>query len=326
MKEALVCRIFTNRFQPSASSRFLFGEIDLPSDILGTLMEKSERKLRDPEDIKKRVTGDITKLNERLLALGRQLISAAARHEYFGTPPGNIALSFFRKAVNTFRAIQILKKDGLIEESWILLRVLLEAHVNLLYFLRHDPIEMTKRYLDTSILDKLKFLREVNFFEGTPQAVDRGHWERIEADIRSKYTPENITTMKRNGFTGLAFPQRANDVGLKTMYDYCYRIASRSVHTFDPAETMFEIVVRGSERQAFLRSRKLQLDSNQNMLLGRVAFVISEAVKSHLTLELILLGLGYEKFRDHTPGLERFPQEPLSGDEASDGSFYIWRE
>lgn len=289
-------------------------------------MEKLERRLRDPEDIKKRVTGDITILNDRLLAVARQLVSAAARHKYFDTPPGKIAISFFRKAVNTFKDIQLLKKDGLIKECWILLRVLLEAHVNLLYFLRHDPIEMTKRYLDTSILDKLKFLREVNFFEGTPQAVDRGHWERIEADIRSRYTPENITTMKRNGFTGLAFPQRADDVGLKTMYDYCYRIASRSVHTFDPAETLFEIVGRGSERQAFLRSRRLQLDSNQNMLLGRVAFVISEAVKSHLTLELILLGLGYEKFRDHTPGLERFPQEPLSGDEATDGSFYIWRE
>ena len=307
------------------SSLSLFGN-SLASDALVTLMEKPERRLRDPEDIKKRVTGDITKLNERLLAVGLRIVSVATRHEYFGTPPGKIALSFFRKAVNTFKAIQILKKDALTEECWILLRVLLEAHVNLLYFLRHDPLEMTKRYLDTSMLDKLKFLREVNFFEGTPQAVDRGHWEHTETDIRSRYTHENITTMKRNGFTGLAFEQRANAVGLKTMYDYCYRIASRSVHTFDPAETLFEIAGQGSERQAFLRSRRLQLDSNQNMLLGRIAFVISEAVKSHLTLELILLGLGYEKFRDNTPWLERFPQEPLSGDEASDGSFYIWRE
>ena len=289
-------------------------------------MDKLDRRLRHPEDIKKRVTGDITKLNERLLAVGLRIVFAAARHEYFGTPPGKIALSFFRKAVNTFKAIQILKKDALTEECWILLRVLLEAHVNLLYFLRHDPIVMTKRYLDTSILDKLKFLRKVNFFEGTPQAVNRGHWESIEADIRARYTPENITAMKRNGFTGSAFEQRADAVGLKTMYDYCYRIASRSVHTFDPAETLFKIAGQGSERQAFLRSRRLQLDSNQNMLLGRIAFVISEAAKCHLTLELILLGLGYEKFRDHTPGLERFPQEPLSGDEASDGSFYIWRE
>jgi hypothetical protein len=61
------------------------------------------------------------------------------------------------------------------------------------------------------------------------------------------------------------------------------------------------------------------------MLMGRIAFVISELAESHLTLELILLGLGYEKFRDHTPGLEAFPQEPLSA-RSSDGSFYIWRE
>jgi Family of unknown function (DUF5677) len=251
-------------------------------------------------------------------------LKPAAAH--FSTPPGKIALSFFRKAVNTFKAIQILKKDALTEECWILLRVLLEAHVNLLYFLRQDPIEITKRYLDTSMLDKLKFLREINFYEGTPEVMDRGRWEHIEKDIRSRYSPENITAMKRNGFTGLAFEQRANAVGLKTMYDYCYRIASRSVHTFDPAETLFDSAGPGFDRKAFLRSRRLQLDSNQNMLLGRIAFVISEAVKSHLALELILLGLGYEKFRDLTPGLERFPQEPLSGNEASDGSFYIWRE
>jgi hypothetical protein len=289
-------------------------------------MEQPIRRLRDPEEIKKRVTGNIAKLNERLHVLGLRVLTVAARHEYFGTPPGKIALAFFRKAVNTFKGIQLLKNEGLIEECWILIRVLLEAHVNLLYFLRNDPIEMTKRYLDASILDKLKFLREVHFFDGTPQAVNREEWERKETDIRSRYGSETLATMKRNGFTGLSFEQRANVVGLKTMYDYCYRIASRSIHTFDPAEVLFEFKGRPSEKQAFLRSRRLQLESNQNMLLGRIAYVISEAANSHLTLELILLGLGYEKFRDQTPGLEKFPQEPLSNDETSEGSFYVWRE
>ncbi len=87
------------------------------------------------EEVKKRVTGDIRKLNSRLLEVSKQLERDLSGHEICSTPPGLITHAFFRKAVRTFEAIELLKRQHLYEESWVLLRVLLETHVNLLYFL-----------------------------------------------------------------------------------------------------------------------------------------------------------------------------------------------
>lgn len=66
------------------------------------------------------------------------------------------------------------------------------------------------------------------------------------------------------------------------------------------------------------------------MLLGRLAYLMSVFVKSPLTAEIILIGVGYEKFRDQTPSLD----VPLAEKEASgetggkedSESFYVWRE
>src|SRR5713101_346632 len=107
-----------------------------------------EVRLRPISEIKKRVTGDISKLNRRLLRASRRLQRTAKAHPAIRSVPGRIVISLFRKAVNTFEGIEILKRKRLIEEAWILLRVLLEAHVNLAYFLTHDPKEMVHRYLD----------------------------------------------------------------------------------------------------------------------------------------------------------------------------------
>ena len=99
-------------------------------------------RLRPISEIKKRVTGDIGKLNARLLVVCRRLERIGKEHRAIRTVPGSIVISLFRKAVNTFEAIELLKRKRLIEESWVLLRVLLEAHVNPVYFLTHDPKDM----------------------------------------------------------------------------------------------------------------------------------------------------------------------------------------
>jgi hypothetical protein len=148
----------------------------------------------------------------------------------------------YRKAVRTFRAIELLKPEGLIEESWILLRVLLETHVNILTWLKEskDAVDLVQRYSDASALDKLKHLREVNFYEGLPNLEDmtrREVWEKKELGIKSRRTPQEIIALKKHGFSGKSFQERAKEVGLETMYTACYRIASRSVHLFGPAET-----------------------------------------------------------------------------------------
>jgi len=296
-------------------------------------VRERERTLRDPEDIKSRVTGDIRKLNHRLLEIAARLDAEARAHPIARTPPGRILTSFYRKAVNTARAMEVLKQERLVEEAWILLRVLLETHVNFFYFLKksgEDAKAICQRYADAAILDKLKHLREVNFYQGTAMASlhSREKWETTEADIQTRYSVQELKGMRRNGFSGLSFEDRAKAVGLKTMYEACYRIASRSVHMFDPAETSlysaYAFRGRPKEKRELLRVRREQLESNQNMLLGRLSYVLAEFLKSHLASgQLMLLGLGYEKFRDQTSG----PPEREAGQEPDPpGTLRIWRE
>lgn len=293
-------------------------------------MKERERVLRSPDDIKSRVTGDIIRLNKRLLEIASRLDVEARSHPLARTLPGKILTSFYRKAVNTTKAIQALKDRRLIEEAWILLRVLLETHVNLFYFVKNDAKVMCERYAAASILDKLKHLRAVNFYEGTSMAAlhSRKKWEEAESEIQAKYTAAELKAMRRNGFSGLPFEDRAKAVGLRTMYEACYRIASRSVHMFDPAETPiyshFAFKGRPREKRELLRLRRQQLEYNQNMLLGRLSFVIAEMIKSHLAIgQLMLLGLGYEKFRD---GISGPPKEEPGEQPDPPGTFRIWRE
>lgn len=96
---------------------------------------------------------------------------------------------------------------------------------------------------------------------------------------------------------------------------------------FDPAETsVYSHAFRGrsKERRELLRLRRLQLESNQNMLLGRLSFVMAEFIGSHFaSAQLMLMGLGYEKFRDTTSG----PMRLDSNDKPDPaGTFRIWSE
>jgi hypothetical protein len=137
-----------------------------------------------------------------------------------------------------------------------------------------------------------------------------------------------LKNIRRNGFTGLAFEHRAKSVGLKTLYHSCYRIASRSVHMFDPAETSvyskYAFQGRPKEKRELLRLRRQQLEFNQNMLLGIPSYIMAELIKNALaTGQLMLIGLCYEKFRDRISG-----SSSRDSTERSDlpGAFWIWRE
>lgn len=288
------------------------------------LHREREVRMRSAADIKKRVTGDIRKLNDRLLIASNKIAIEIQKHEIAKTPQGRIVVALFKKAVNTFRGIQMLKSDRLLEESFVFLRVLLEAHINLIYFLKgKDSKDLTRRWADAAMLDKLKYLKEVDFFEGTPleEKGKREAWEKAEAKIAARYSKAELHTLKKNGYSGLSVQARAEAIGLGSLYSHCYRITSRSVHTFDPAETgMMDYLNDEPMREDLLSSRRAMLDSTQNLLLGRIAFLISEIVKDPLiSVRMLALGLGYEKYKDKQ-GVET----PETDAEA--GEFYIWRE
>lgn len=286
----------------------------------------SERRvrMRSADEIKKRVTGDIRKLNERLLIAANKLAIEVQKHEIARTPQGRIVVALFKKAVNTFRSIQMLKSDRLLEEAFVLLRVLLETHINLIYFLKHrDSVQLTQRWADAAILEKLKYLKEVDFFAGTPVEVHgrRELWEQTQAEIVARYSKGELHALKKNGYSGLSVQARAEAIGLDRLYSHCYRITSRSVHTFDPAETgMMDYMNDEPAHQDLLSSRRAMLDSTQNLLLGRLAFLVSEIVKDPLiSIRMLALGLGYEKYKDKEEG-------KLPGTDSGEGEFYIWRE
>jgi putative FmdB family regulatory protein len=284
----------------------------------------AERVFRTTSEIKKRVTGDIRELNKRLLEAANRVAILLQKHKIASTPQGAIMIALYKKVVNTFRGIQMLKTERLIEESWILLRVLLEAHINLVYFLQDDTTEKTRRWADALILEKLKYLKEVHFFEGTElEALNRRtDNEQAESDIVQRYSNDELKALKRFGFSGMSVQQRAESIGLLRMYQDVYRIASRSVHSFDPAET--GIVERSETEQSrttVLAARRETLESTQNMLLGRVSIQLSSAFVDDPVLkgELMLLGLGYEKYRDNKDGVS------TTDSEVDPGTFYIWR-
>ena len=162
---------------------------------------------------------------------------------------------------------------------------------------------------------------------GRQWAGSRDEWEKKEREIKARYSASDFAALRKHGFTGLSFEQRAKAVGMERMYVYCYRIASRSVHTFDPAETpVFGTVLSAKRRRDLLRARREQLEANQNMLLGRLAYYLSEFTRNHLSLKLILIGVGYEKFRDGAKTLEQSGGDHGNADDASaEGEFRIWR-
>ena len=288
------------------------------------LHREREERVRSAADIKKRVTGDVRKLNNRLLIAANKIAIEIQKHDIAKTPQGRIVVALFKKAVNTFRGIQMLKSDRLLEESFVLLRVLLETHVNVIYFLKgKDSKELTRRWADAAMLDKLKYLKEVDFFEGTPleEKGRREAWEKTEADIAARYSKAELHTLKKNGYSGLSVQARAEAIGLGNLYSHCYRITSRSVHTFDPAETgMMDYLNDEPMREDLRSSRRAMLDTTQNLLLGRIAFLMSEIVKDpFVSARMLALGLGYEKYKDKQGG-----ESPETDREA--GEFYIWRE
>lgn len=281
------------------------------------------------KSLKSKVSGDIQELNRLLVEVSERLEQKVLSHEIVESLQGRIIHALFRKAVRTARAIESLKAAEQVEEAWILVRVLLETHVNFFYFMRKDPAEMTRRYLDWTLLDKLKHLREVNFYEGTAMesVIERASYESNEKEIQARYSQAELRELKQHGFTGCAFEARSKTVGLVSMYTYCYRIASRNIHAFDPAETLVhKDILSDAFTQDLLQARRITLESFQNMLLGRFAYSIGEVIGEPFLEQLTLIGIGYEKFRDEN-NIGVGSDEPLRGSTTNDDdALFIWRE
>ncbi|HEV8335136.1 MAG TPA: DUF5677 domain-containing protein [Candidatus Polarisedimenticolia bacterium] len=225
----------------------------------------------------------VRRLNRRLMKASIALEEALHAEPMSSTVNGRIIVSLYRKAVKTFRAIELLKEQDLIEESWILLRALLETHVNLIYFLQNDAKEMSRRFVDWMSLDLVRRARDAEYFRGIPlpEKVEKEEFERTEAEIRSRYTVAEFDSIKKKGFTGLSFEKRSEAVGFNADTYAYYRVSSRNLHTLDPVDypaLWRDIPEDGRMTELLLRSRLLELETNQNMLLGKLSLILNGSV------------------------------------------------
>ena len=239
-------------------------------------------------------------INRQLFQISGRLEQAACVSALDQSVGGRIIVSLFGKARRTFRAIDLLKSKGFVEEGWALCRVLMEVTVNGLYFLKNDPAKMARRFVHAQIIESMKRARGADFFQGTRLAAhfDRGAMEREFARLTSEYTQDEMKAIKKFGFTGLPFEQRANDVALGDMSIY-YRLGSRNLHTFDPADAPAFAQMMGNElggRRALLKHRRLELDATQNELLGSFSWAMNSLVGNPATKDLLATSAAYRAF------------------------------
>jgi hypothetical protein len=183
----------------------------------------------------------------------------------------------FGKAQRTFLAIHILLRQSLIEDALCLLRVLVENTINLKYGIRSDPIAVVRRYWDWAMLDSVRRARATNWFEGTPLHSEerKAVFLKAEAEIRSRYSAEEVESLKRNVF-GLSLEKRAEVADLSQLYDTSYRVLSRNVHAMDVAVMEISRSTSSAEEHAeFLQVRASHLLDIAQWCLGTLAIWVN---------------------------------------------------
>jgi hypothetical protein len=149
--------------------------------------------------------------------------------------------SFLRRGARTLRAVNVLYEKELIEQAQALVRSLLENNVNfhwLMHLAESGRRQALQRYLDAMMLDWIRQAREgqsVGFLDpGDQPEMER--LTRTESEIKARYSAQDFEKLKRFGFTGVPFEQRAKEIGLEQLYCVVYRTFSRPVHSSDFAE------------------------------------------------------------------------------------------
>jgi hypothetical protein len=196
---------------------------------------------------------------EILIPLGFELLKIIEKHE---PKEGKylIAVGFLRKAVRILLAIRTLVHQGLEEEAQILCRALIETYINFDYFLKLAKDNFEKafaRIIDSIMLQKKKALESVNYTFGE-RLISKEDWDRIEAEIKSRYSETDFRDLKRYGFSGISLESRARRTGNIQWYNCAYRLYSKHAHGTDFDEHLQSVLVPESVLR-YGRSRILAL-------------------------------------------------------------------
>lgn len=169
----------------------------------------------------------------------------------------HICGAFMSKATETLSAVNVLYAHNLEEPAQALIRILFELRINFDCFRQmaaKDPHDAFSRLRDSMMIEKIKQARAASFM-GIPEEMIK-NLENDEQEIASRYTPDNLSRMRKHGFTGVPIEQRASLTGHEAAYSVVYRNFSRNVHSTDYMESYLKSEIYDVPDQAeYLTSR-----------------------------------------------------------------------
>jgi hypothetical protein len=176
--------------------------------------------------------------------------------------PVRFIKTFVRKAAQTARGVVLLYEAGLSLEAQSLVRILFEVSISFDAFLRllsQDAHAACYRLLDATMLDKIRQQRASGFAgrELVIGAPGPDELDTTERDIASRYSSDQLKSIRRNGFSGLTVEARAQQGGREEHYNIIYRNFSRNVHGGDFTELLLagDPTIIGDRHIDFLESR-----------------------------------------------------------------------
>lgn len=175
------------------------------------------------------------------------------------SPVVEICSAFLHKGVETLTAVNVLYAHRLEQPAQALVRILFEQRINFDCFVtmaRDDERGTVTRVFDGMMLEKIKQARASDF-AGMTQQLQTALLES-ETKIASRYGAEDLSRLRKHGFTGLPVEQRATQTGHEDAYNIVYRNFSRNIHATDYVESFMKAdLLAGSEGAEYRESRDI---------------------------------------------------------------------
>ena len=250
--------------------------------------------------------GEWLGVNDELVEVGERLIPQV--EEMAGKVlGGRVFLVYLRKATNTLRGIQLLCKDGLLEQAEILVRSLFELRVTCDCFVemfREDQARAMQRVMDALMVEKIKQLKAVDYHGGKPgeEMVHREAWTQREAEISGRYSPKELGAMRRHGFTGMSVEARCRRTGHKGTYDSVYRNFSRNVHSSDFVEHVATELLDHGLFKEYVKSRNCVMLFVAHASAGWVMENVNLLIGGTMNAELDEIARKQKKLREQVHG------------------------
>lgn len=167
-----------------------------------------------------------------------------------------LILVFTRKVTRLIEALCLLVREDYTEESQILARALLETKFAFDYIVQNkkEYDKIFQRFMDSLMLDKLKQIKATNYVICTDKETKESY-SKIESEISSRYSHEEIVNLRRYGFTEMSIKNLADATGNSKLYDLGYRFYSRNTHLTDGNEHLIQFIMSDRSISEYEKSR-----------------------------------------------------------------------